>query len=204
MTRPTRLFAACALLLLVLASAGLAYFFARAPREEAPVTPPPEKPAFVAEEYPAIRWEDLVPADAAWDRFITRQDAPVSQEMLDQFMKMWNNAPTNPAIDGRRIRIPGFVAPLDAEEREVREFLLVPYFGACIHVPPPPSNQIIHVRDAHPPEGVGMMSTVWVYGRIRIEHAPTPNGASSYSMQADQITFYEGNAQNAESLIPDP
>jgi hypothetical protein len=50
-------------------------------------------------------------------------------------------------LDGQNIRLPGYIVPLEvSEEGRTTEFLLVPYFGACIHVPPPPSNQIVHVK----------------------------------------------------------
>ena len=58
---------------------------------------------------------------------------------------MWDNAPANPKLDNRRVSIAGFVVPLDGEREKTREFLLVPYFGACIHAPAPPANQVIHV-----------------------------------------------------------
>ena len=54
-------------------------------------------------------------------------------------------APVVEALNGQHVKIPGFVVPLDASGETVKEILLVPYFGACVHVPPPPSNQIVHV-----------------------------------------------------------
>ena len=53
-----------------------------------------------------------------------------------------------PELDGKRVRIGGYVVPLDFEATNVKEFLLVPFVGACIHVPPPPPNQIIYVKSA--------------------------------------------------------
>ena len=61
------------------------------------------------------------------------------QKIFDAFMEEWKNALANEKMDGQLIKIPGFIAPLDwADETELKEFLLVPYFGACIHLPPPP------------------------------------------------------------------
>ena len=55
----------------------------------------------------------------------------------------------NKSLDGATVRLPGFIIPLDARRDGVLdEFLLVPYFGACIHVPPPPPNQLVYVRMA--------------------------------------------------------
>ena len=52
----------------------------------------------------------------------------------------------NQEIDGAHVRIPGYLLPLELENDEATEFLLVPYQGACIHTPPPPPNQIVHVK----------------------------------------------------------
>ncbi|MFP3457944.1 DUF3299 domain-containing protein, partial [Psychrobacter sp. SIMBA_152] len=72
------------------------------------------------------------------------------------------DAPVVEALDGKKVRIPGYVVQLEGDADNVTEFLLVPYFGACIHVPPPPPNQIIHVEYA---EGVPYENTydaVWI------------------------------------------
>jgi len=55
------------------------------------------------------------------------------------------DAPVVKALDGQSVSLPGFVVPLEGDSEVITEFLLVPYFGACIHVPPPPPNQIVHV-----------------------------------------------------------
>jgi len=56
-----------------------------------------------------------------------------------------DEAPISTKYINQKIRMPGFVVPLDAVRNGQREFLLVPYFGACIHTPPPPANQIVLV-----------------------------------------------------------
>lgn len=52
---------------------------------------------------------------------------------------------TNESLHGSRIRMSGYLLPLEVDRGEVSEFLLVPFVGACIHVPPPPPNQIVQV-----------------------------------------------------------
>ena len=74
--------------------------------------------------------------------------------MMRQMRELWDNAPTNPKMDGARVRLPGYVVPLEEVKGELKEFLLVPYFGACIHSPPPPANQIVHVTSQHAAEGL--------------------------------------------------
>ena len=74
-------------------------------------------------------------------------------------------------LDGESIKMPGFVLPLEYSGRKVTEFLLVPWVGACIHTPPPPPNQIVHVvlneQDAF--ESKGMFEPVWVAGQMTTE-----------------------------------
>jgi uncharacterized protein len=72
----------------------------------------------------------------------------------------------NRAIDGKVIRLPGYVLPLEFSGKKVTEFLLVPWYGACIHTPPPPPNQIVHVKAEKPFEMNAPFDAVWVTGRI--------------------------------------
>lgn len=73
---------------------------------------------------------------------------------------------TNSEIDGKLIRLPGYLLPLDFSGKLVSEFLLVPWVGACIHTPPPPPNQIVHVRPEKPIEMMGVYAPVWVTGKM--------------------------------------
>jgi uncharacterized protein len=72
----------------------------------------------------------------------------------------------NPLLNGQTIRIPGYVLPLEFSGKQVTEFLLVPWVGACIHTPPPPPNQIVHVKPGKPVTISGMFEAVWVTGRL--------------------------------------
>ena len=77
----------------------------------------------------------------------------------------------NQALIGETVRIPGFVVPLEFHDLRAVEFLLVPTAGACIHIPPPPANQIVHVRY---PEGIEVKTlydAVWVSGQIAAEQS---------------------------------
>ncbi len=144
-----------------------------------------------------IGWDDLMPPD--WDpmqavkglNLATLDDAdPRAIQALERLRASWDNAPTNPAMHGRRIRIPGFVVPLDWANKEVREFLLVPYFGACIHVPPPPSNQVIHVQPARALKGITAMDAVWVSGVLEIAYNKTGMGDAGYRLRNAQVEAY--------------
>lgn len=72
----------------------------------------------------------------------------------------------NTALNGQEVRLPGYVLPLEITGKKVTEFLLVPWVGACIHTPPPPPNQIVHVRLERPWEMSGLFAPVWVTGRL--------------------------------------
>ncbi|MBI2319708.1 MAG: DUF3299 domain-containing protein, partial [Betaproteobacteria bacterium] len=102
--------------------------------------------------YKETNWEALVPEN--WNparafeglNLGMLSDAdPRAMKALEKLRETWNNAPVVASLNGARIRIPGFIVPLENSRGQITEFLLVPYFGACIHTPPPPSNQIIHV-----------------------------------------------------------
>ncbi|QSP95150.1 DUF3299 domain-containing protein [Marinobacter salinisoli] len=97
-----------------------------------------------------------------------------------------------PEMNNTEGRIPGFVVPLKTtQDMEILEFFLVPYYGACIHVPPPPPNQIIHVRY---PEGFkleALYDAVWVEGTLVIDRTENDLGTSAYSINAESVTPYQ-------------
>jgi hypothetical protein len=148
--------------------------------------------------YREAAWEELVPKD--WDPvkdlrkldFSQLDDAdPRASRALDRMREIWDQAPVNRALDGAAIKLPGFVVPLEQTKSGLREFLLVPYFGACIHVPPPPANQIIHVFAAKPVKGVHAMTAVWVSGILKSERKNSAMGMSGYRMEAKVVERYE-------------
>lgn len=86
------------------------------------------------------------------------------KEMAEQ--KRAQSLAVNPALDGQVVRMPGYLLPLEYSGKKVTEFLLVPWVGACIHTPPPPPNQIVHVKADKPFESNGMFEPVWVTGQL--------------------------------------
>lgn len=99
-------------------------------------------------------------------------------------------AKTVPELDGQVVKLPGFVVPLDVAGDLVASFLLVPYFGACIHQPPPPPNQIVYVEFVEPVELESMYDPVWVTGTIGLEGHSGPLAHAGYSMQGRAIEKY--------------
>lgn len=145
-----------------------------------------------------ITWDDLVPKD--WDpvaKFKGRNlsgmldSSPQAIALMSEVREYWDSAPTVPAMEGRAVRLPGYVVPLEATNGELREFLLVPYFGACIHTPPPPANQIIHVITDKPVKGFQTMSAVWVQGVLSTGRGKSEMGASGYRLKLSKIEAYQ-------------
>ncbi len=120
---------------------------------------------------------------------------PRANELLMKLQEASNNAPTNPAMDGADVRIPGFLVPLEEAKGQIVEFLLVPYFGACIHTPPPPANQVIHVRASNVAKGLRAMDTIWVTGKLQTVRNDSLMGVSGYHISAQSVTRYTGGAK---------
>jgi uncharacterized protein len=77
------------------------------------------------------------------------------------------NKIVNADLDGTAVRIAGYLLPLEFAEAGVTDFLLLPYVGACIHVPPPPPNQIVFVRLAEKFRVADLFTPVWVSGNLK-------------------------------------
>jgi uncharacterized protein len=149
-----------------------------------------------------IQWEELVPK--GWDPMKELKDLssanltdadPRAMEMLKKMREVWDNAPSNAALDGKAVRIPGYVVPLEEGPGGLTEFLLVPYFGACIHSPPPPANQIIHVLPHSAAKGFRSMDPVWISGTLLREKTDSYMGAAGYRMQALRVEPYVEKAR---------
>ena len=105
------------------------------------------------------------------------------------------------ALNGQQVRIPGYFLPLELSDTKVTEFLLVPYIGACIHVPPPPPNQIVHVRTLQKKgfSSKNLYAPVWVTGVITtksmVKDLYLADGSAGvnigYTMQAKRIEPYK-------------
>lgn len=98
---------------------------------------------------------------------------------------------TRPEFDGTDIRLPGFIVPLEFDDAmNISEFFLVPYYGACIHVPPPPPNQIIFVNYPQGLQLENLYTPYWVTGTLRIETVENDTALASYAMNADAVVEY--------------
>ncbi len=98
----------------------------------------------------------------------------------------------NKSLDGALVRLPGFIVPLEARQDGVmNEFLLVPYFGSCIHVPPPPPNQLVYVRMARRTTLQSIYDAYWITGKLRLQNKTTRLGSAAYELSAEKIETYQ-------------
>lgn len=145
-----------------------------------------------------LRWNDLIPPGAPPQPLQLRplhdfdqlgealsEDGPAAAQQVPA-------APVVEELDGVRAKLPGYIVPLDmTDEGRVIEFLLVPYFGACIHVPPPPSNQIVHVKTELGVLIDALWQPFWIEGDMRVEHSSSELAEAGYRMEAQKIYPYE-------------
>jgi hypothetical protein len=120
----------------------------------------------------------------------TTEGSPQELELQRKMRKIWDNAPVRPELEGERVRLAGYVVPLEYSTGAIRDFLLVPYFGACIHTPPPPPNQIIHVNPARPLKSESASEAVWVSGVLETVRSETGMGNAGYRMRGVTVTPY--------------
>lgn len=100
------------------------------------------------------------------------------------------DAPVVDAYDGKRVKIPGFVVPLEGTETLTTEFLLVPYFGACIHVPPPPSNQIVYVKFEKGIPIDNIYDAIWVTGTLSTDGWQGDIASVGYRLSGESIEMF--------------
>lgn len=146
-----------------------------------------------------LDWEQLIPENFSLDDVLDNLEIPdllddqdpKAQLYMDQMEAALNSAPVVPDMDKKLVKIPGFIVPVQSNGSLVSEFFLVPYFGACIHVPPPPSNQIIYVyyEAGHMLET--MYDPVWIIGLLETETVNNDVAVSGYSLTAYAIEPYD-------------
>jgi hypothetical protein len=154
--------------------------------------------------YQKITWDDLLNEEwyqqmkkdmASYGRMAFLKDgSEEAEKMMASMRKKLDEAPISNKYINQKIRMPGFVVPLDAVRNGQREFLLVPYFGACIHTPPPPANQIVLVTP-HPnlnlSKPLESMEVIWVEGELKEARTKTASGVSGYALEAIQVYPYK-------------
>lgn len=151
-----------------------------------------------------IYWEDLIPDD-----FVQPENpyATMTQDDIDKLLDgseesnaemarleaEFNYAPVVPELDGKRVKLPAYITPLEFDgQSRMKEFLLVPYVGACMHTPPPPANQIVHAKSAEVIEIPNVYDPVWAIGTISTVTVKSELAESGYQLQVEEILPYTG------------
>ncbi|AWL10770.1 hypothetical protein HMF8227_00262 [Saliniradius amylolyticus] len=130
-------------------------------------------------------WEDLAPKD------FEAPEQQVDHGGENSMTQMSPNAPVVQELDGREVKIPGFVVPLEGDDDNLTEFLLVPYFGACIHVPPPPSNQIVYVKFENGVPIDSLYDAIWVHGVLETKQWSGDIATVGYRLKGIGVSSYE-------------
>ncbi|MEP1942209.1 MAG: DUF3299 domain-containing protein [Sulfitobacter sp.] len=137
-----------------------------------------------------VAWEDLIPPGVPYSEIIGEGEMDEARDTwLPEFDE--NATKLNKKLDGAYIKMPGYMLPIDLTSAGVTSFLMVPYVGACLHVPPPPANQLVYVESKRPWASDKMWDPVWVTGRMKPELQSTSIADIGYSLVADQIETYE-------------
>lgn len=148
-----------------------------------------------------ITWDDLWPPGEderiaeIYDTYIAtlESDNPggiIEGGALDQMMQ-FGTFTTVEELHDTRVRVPGFVVPLDfSADNEYTEFLIVPYFGACLHTPPPPPNQIIFARTQTPAKIEDIYIAYWFEGVLKAERNDTNLADAAYSLELSELSEY--------------
>ena len=114
------------------------------------------------------------------------------KEISDPYQQALVSTEVIKEMDGKRIRIPGFIVPLEfGENKKVTQFFLVPYFGACIHVPPPPPNQIIFVTSKKGLAIKELYDPLWISGIISTSRIENDVALAAYKMEMEFSEIYE-------------
>lgn len=148
-------------------------------------------------------WQTLLPIEerGIHQRYAAGKTEDLSAQILDalsasqdsEWQAAQHSVNTNPSVDGTHVAIPGFMVPVDVtSSNHVESFFLVPYYGACLHYPPPPPNQIIYVRVKGKLAMTNLAQAYLVEGHLHIGLYEDPVGTSAYLLDLDRLTIFEG------------
>ena len=161
----------------------------------------PSGAACAAEDLLVLNWAALIPPAAPRKpRSFLAGRAPddPAQRPLDESgpegrwlsgpkKQMSEPVPVVESLNGKRVSIGGYIVPLDFDATTVKEFLLVPFVGACIHVPPPPANQLVFVQAAKGAQVKGLFAPVTVIGKISTQPSFTGLADAGYTLEAERV-----------------
>ncbi len=141
-----------------------------------------------------INWDDLLP-QGEMEEIARRYALSQANTNVDHFGAASTQIGTFNVVEeliGETVRLPGFILPLDAQiAGNITEFLLVPYVGACVHMPPPPPNQIVYVLSDTPVRMERLWEPIWVTGLLTADQTHSSLGSTAYTLELDGTEPYE-------------
>ena len=159
--------------------------------------------------FETIEWVDLIPTDdldalqnppsyiadlednSLEDQITNQLKNNLPDSNIDRYQQALVSTNIIATMDKRTIRLPGFVVPVEFDdEQTITEFFLVPYFGACIHTPPPPPNQIVYV---YAPKGLNLENLYdpfWISGTMETTLVQNPMATAAYSLKMQSYEAY--------------
>lgn len=147
-------------------------------------------PSLAADQAIDLRWSDLVPEEQGMAMEALRELGIVQHGQLTTPFDQETGGKVTDAFNDRLVRIPGYLVPLDFDGTGVTAAILVPYVGACIHVPPPPPNQLIFVTAQSPYESQGLFEPVYVTGMFGTSATATQLAEIGYAISSGRIEPY--------------
>lgn len=147
-----------------------------------------------------LSWDDLMPPGEEeklmkmYEAYIATLSAsgPIAEGSAEDKMEQIGTYNVVKELDGKEVRIPGFPVPLDLGAGGMtKEFLLVPYFGACIHTPPPPPNQIVYVKSDTPVVLSESLDAIWVEGKLAAQTKESDLADAAYTLTLAKLEPYK-------------
>lgn len=133
-------------------------------------------------------WLELIPEE----ELKLLQDQPVVDHEGEPVVPDYTESTPVLALNGAEGRLPGYIVPVTiTEDNRISEFFVVPYFGACIHVPPPPPNQIVFAAPEEPIEMTEIWAAYWVYGKLAIKPTRNSVAQSHYVIEVEKVEHWE-------------
>lgn len=148
----------------------------------------------LADEFADLGWQDLIPQGEgqAIERLSGDGYVQHGEIQLPTGYAQPLGSGVVEELNNKRIRIPGFMVPLVMTAEGVTSFILVPYMGACVHVPPPPPNQMVFVTSPTPWRDGTLFRAVRVTGYLETQTIDTDMARIGYVLDAEQIELFEG------------
>jgi len=160
--------------------------------------------------YEEIEWIQLMPKDdldallnppeylyeiedgSEQDTLNSLDAKPFENEQDKRYQQALSSVRVIESYNNKKLRIPGFIVPLESEEgKRISEFFIVPYFGACLHMPAPPPNQIIYVKFGQGVDLKSLYDAFWFEGTLTINTVENELGTSAYQLKLDNVLPYE-------------